>query len=201
MKKLSRSFYLNPDVVQLAKLLIGKRLVTLIEGNMTAGIITETEAYAGTTDRASHAFGNRHTMRTSTMYRQGGTAYIYLCYGLHSLFNVVTNQNGIPHAVLIRSILPEAGIDVMMKRRKNFDLKPKLTCGPGSMSRALGITTKLNGIDLTGNIIWIEDPRGSNSSKPSIISSTRIGVDYAGTDAELPWRFLLADTEWVSHPA
>src|ERR1017187_7820728 len=115
--KLKREFYLREDVVQIAKELLGKVLFTNIGGKITAGIITETEAYAGITDKASHAYNNRRTPRTETMYAEGGVAYVYLCYGIHHLFNVVTAQKDTPHAVLIRAIKPIEGIPAILKRR------------------------------------------------------------------------------------
>lgn len=169
----------------LAQELLGKVVVTNIDGAHTAGIITETEAYAGATDKASHAFGHRRTARTEVMYAVGGIAYIYLCYGIHHLFNVVTNQKGIPHAVLIRGIVPTEGKGTMRIRR-NGALTTK---GPGTTAQALGITTSLSGTDLCGNMIWIED-RGIVPEAGSVQIGPRIGVNYAGTDAALPYRFL-----------
>lgn len=186
--KLERSFYTRSNVVQIAKDLLGKYLYTCWNGKITGGIITETEAYAGITDRASHAYNNRRTQRTGIMYWQGGTAYIYLCYGIHSLFNVVTNVEGIPHAVLIRAIHPTDGIDLMLKRRNKKKSDKTLTRGPGSVSQALDIHYSHTGKDLLGDEIWIEDKEIKIHSK-KIIAGPRIGVDYAGEDAKLPYRF------------
>ncbi len=186
--KVERNFYLRNDVVQIARELLGKVLVTRIHGIITKGIISETEAYNGVVDRASHAYGGRRTKRTETMYKQGGTAYIYLCYGIHHLFNVVTNREGIPHAVLVRSLIPFEGIDTMKKRRKTNDVA-RLCSGPGSLTQAMGITTSYDGTDLTGNLIWLED-HGIKPSVAEISISSRIGVDYAGEDALLPYRFI-----------
>lgn len=196
-KKLSLSFYTREDVVTISRELLGKRLFTRIEGALTGGIITETEAYRGPEDRASHAFGGRRTPRTETMYAQGGTAYIYLCYGIHHLFNVVTNKKGTPHAALIRAIEPLEGIDFMLKRRKMKKMERIVTAGPGNMSRALGITVAKTGIDLLGNEIWIEDS-GSQPGATEVVSSKRIGVDYAGEHAERLWRFTVKGNIWVS---
>jgi DNA-3-methyladenine glycosylase len=187
--KLKRDFYLSEDVVSIAKELLGKYLYTNFEGIITSGIICETEAYAGVTDKASHAFGGRRTERTEIMYEQGGTAYVYLCYGIHSLFNVVTNFKDIPHAVLIRGIQPVEGIDKMLERTGKKKLDNNFGIGPGKVSKALGIHFKDTGIDLTGNIIWIED-KGFKINEKDIVASTRIGVDYAGEDALLPYRFI-----------
>lgn len=194
---LSRSFYIQPDVVSLARDLLGKRLCTRIDGKQASGIITETEAYAGTTDKASHAYGGRRTRRTEIMYGEGGTAYVYLCYGMHSLFNVVTNIVGVPHAVLIRGIQPCAGIEIMMQRRKKVKKGKEFSNGPGKIAEALGIHFSHSGLSLTQTTsrisapaIWIEE--AENKTIPNeIVITSRIGVDYAGQDAKLPYRFLL----------
>jgi DNA-3-methyladenine glycosylase len=190
MSKLDKDFFVREDVVQISRELIGKVLITEINGNRTAGIITETEAYAGAIDKASHAYNNRRTPRTEVMYSFGGVAYIYLCYGIHHLFNIVTNDKDIPHAILIRGIKPIEGIQIMLKRRNQKKLIDKLASGPGTLSKALGINTRLTGTDLSGNIIWVED-RGIIINSKDIIVGPRIGIDYAGEDAFLPYRFLL----------
>ena len=150
--------------------------------------MTETEAYNGIIDRASHAYGDRRTPRTEIMYRKGGTAYIYLCYGIHSLFNVVTNVENVPHAVLIRSILPIAGEKIILKRRNATHVLPGLFRGPGKVTVALGIHHSQTGTSLLGNKIWIED-QGIRISNSDIAVTPRIGVEYAGKDALLPYRF------------
>ncbi len=189
------SFYLRTDVVQIARELLGKHLFTHIDGAITSGIICETEAYAGISDRASHAYHNKRTPRTEIMYRQGGTAYVYLCYGMHSLFNVVTNQKDIPHAVLIRGILPDEGKEIMLQRAGKSSLTPDFGTGPGKVSKILGIHYSHTGLDLTVKCnnppcIWIED-RGYRIRPDQILTGTRIGIDYAGKDALLPYRFQL----------
>jgi DNA-3-methyladenine glycosylase len=191
--KLEESFYTRPDVVQIAKDLIGKFIFTNFDGGTTAGIIIETEAYEGVTDRASHAFGNRRTARTEIMYARGGVAYVYLCYGIHSLFNIVTNKQDIPHAVLIRGILPVEGVGIMMERAKKLSLKPGSGIGPGNVSKLLGIHYSHTGMDLSGDKIWLED-RGINLSD-EIITGTRIGVQYSGQDALLPYRFRVPENK------
>ncbi len=189
MSKLPKDFYLQDDVVSLSKQLLGKILFTKEGKITTAGIITETEAYAGVIDKASHAFGGRRTSRTETMYAVGGISYVYLCYGMYSLFNVVTNQKDIPHAVLVRAIKPLEGIEKILQRRKSEKLKKGLTTGPGKVSMALGINFRShNAQDLAGNKIWIED-RGIIIPERLINKGPRIGVDYAGEDAKLPHRF------------
>jgi len=188
--KIGSAFYQNPDVVEVARQLLGKVLFTRINNQLTGGIITETEAYNGIVDKASHAFGGRRTPRTEIMYSPGGTAYIYLCYGIHSLFNVVTNSEGIPHAVLIRSIVPFSGEKIMHSRRGIKVSASSLYNGPGKVCTALGIHYSLSGTSLSGNKIWIED-EGISIVKKQIEISPRIGVDYAGDDAQLPYRFVL----------
>ncbi len=186
--KLPRKFYQREGVVRVAKVLLGKVLFTKFNGVLTGGIITETEAYAGINDRASHAYNNRRTKRTEVMYAVGGTAYVYLCYGIHHLFNVVTNSEGTPHAVLIRGIKPIEGIKTIQKRRKKSGSDTYICNGPGTVSEGLGIKTVHTGIDLCGEIIWIED-KGIKVRQRDIIKNPRIGVDYAGADALLPYRF------------
>ena len=192
--KLSLDFYRRNDVVQVARELLGKIVYSFVDGKTTAGIITETEAYNGEIDRASHAFGGRRTARTEIMYKTGGIAYVYLCYGIHSLFNVVTNEENIPHAVLIRAIYPVVNFKEMQKRRTNIKSPiEKLCLGPGTVSQALGIHYSHSGKSLLGKEIWIED-NGIKIPSDKIISGARIGVDYAGKDALLPYRFRILDT-------
>ena len=186
MPKLKRSFYLRDDVVEVARDLLGKVLVTRFEGKITSGIICETEAYAGVIDRASHAFGGRRTARNEVMYGKGGTSYVYLCYGIHHLFNVVTHSAGTPHAVLVRAIHPLEGIELMRERRGGSARFS--TGGPGTLTRALGIRTAHNGTDLLSDTIHIEE-RSITIPERIIVAGPRIGVDYAGDDALLPYRF------------
>jgi DNA-3-methyladenine glycosylase len=195
--KLPESFYSRTDVVLIAKELLGKVLVTEIDGIRTAGMITETEAYAGETDKASHAYGGRRTRRTEVMYMHGGAAYVYLCYGIHHLFNVVTNVQDIPHAVLIRAVEPLEGIDTMLVRRRKEKLQPSLTAGPGAMSMALGIDTIHTGLSLQGQSIYIED-RGIKIKSKDIVAATRVGVAYALDDALRPYRFYIKGNAYVS---
>ena len=196
-EKLSRDFYLGNDVVALAKALIGKVLCTQINGIYTSGKIVETEAYCGATDKACHAHLNRRTKRTQIMFGNGGFAYVYLCYGIHHLFNLVTNTEDNADAILIRAIEPLEGKDAMMARRNLKKIEYRLTAGPGVMSSALGISTKHYGTDLTGNTIWIEDHK-ENIRPENLIASPRVGIDYAEEDALLPWRFRLANNPWCS---
>lgn len=189
--KISRDFYIREDVVQVARDLLGKYLFSNFDGRITAGVITETEAYEGVTDRASHAYGGRRTTRTEVMYARGGVAYIYLCYGIHSLFNIVTNREDIPHAVLIRGIEPVAGLEIMKIRANKPTLGKGAGSGPGKVSKLLGFHYSDTGTDLLGERIWLED-RGLNVGN-NIIAGPRIGVDYAGDDALLPYRFCISE--------
>ena len=197
MNKLTFSFYQTQDVVQIAKELLGKILVTNWEGIITSGRIVECEAYAGVIDKASHASGGRRTARNEIMYGEGGYAYVYLCYGIHHLFNVVTNSREIPHAILIRALDPLQGIEEMLLRTNKKRLDQTLTRGPGNVSKALGIFTKHSGTLLLGKKIFIRDD-GQKFGKKEIAASPRIGVDYAGKDALLPYRFYVKGNPFVS---
>lgn len=187
---LPQEFYLTPNVLDTSQKLLGKYLFTHIENKLTGGMITEVEAYAGPEDKASHAYQNRRTPRNEVMFSSGGVAYVYICYGMHVLFNVVTNRANIPHAILIRSILPMEGISFMQERRKKEFIDKSLTLGPGNLSKALGITRTLNGESLTGSTLWIED-KGVCVEKNNIVSTPRIGIDYAQEYIHVPWRFVL----------
>lgn len=196
MNKVNKDFYLQDNVLHLAQALLGKILYTNIDGHICSGVIVETEAYKAPEDKASHAFGNKKTNRTSTFYLEGGVAYVYLCYGIHSLFNIVTNQADIPHAILVRAIAPVTGIDKMMERRGKSTLDNTLTRGPGAVAQALGITRIHNAISLVENTIWIKD--NAVEQNITIASGSRIGVGYAEEYAYKPWRFWIADSKWVS---
>lgn len=198
-RKLQFSYYLNPDVLFLAKDLLGKVLFTQINGEVTAGVIIETEAYFGIKDKASHAYGGRRTNRTETLYSEGGISYVYLSYGIHHLFNVVSSVEGEPHAVLIRGIEPLIGKDIMELRRNMSASKPAISSGPGSAAKALGIDSSFNRKDLTGEEIWIED-HGIRYNADEIVSTPRVGVAYAQEDALLPWRFFIKGNKYVSKP-
>ncbi len=188
---LPKDFYLSTDVIGIAKELLGKILISYIDRKLTAGIIVETEAYMAPADKASHAYNNKKTQRTITMFQAGGIAYVYLCYGMHNLFNVVTGPKHTPHAILIRALEPCVGLDIMQNRLQN---SKKLTKGPALLTKALNITTKHNGIQLVKKQIWIEHHITPNK----IIATTRIGVNYAKEYALKPWRFYIADNPWIS---
>lgn len=197
--KLKEEYYLNEDVVSLAKDLLGKILYTKIDNEITAGIIVETEAYFGIKDKASHAYGGRRTNRTETMYGNGGIAYVYLCYGMHNLFNIVSSKENDPHAVLIRGIEPLVGINIIEQRRNMPHTKGAISAGPGSAAKALGIDKTFNAKNLTGDEIWIED-HAIRYQDENIAATPRVGIAYAKEHALLPWRFFVKDNKYVSKP-
>lgn len=194
--KLPREFYQRKNVVRIARELLGKALFTNIDGVITGGFIVETEAYSWK-ERGCHAYNNRKTSRNAVMFAEGGHSYVYLCYGMYHLFNVVTNIVGTADAVLVRALEPFTGIPEMKIRRGKIRGDLHLTSGPGKLSKALGIDRSLNAKSLFDNEIWIEDA-GRNIPGRNIIASPRIGIDYAGDDARLPWRFAVKDSRWVS---
>lgn len=190
---MSLEFYARNDVVQIAYELLGKVLYTSLNDEITAGIITETEAYAGVIDKASHAYNNRRTARTEMMYRKGGTAYVYLCYGIHALFNVVTSVGDEPHAVLVRGIEPLHGIEFMKQRSAKDKLVSKSGIGPGNVAKLLGIRVMDSGLDMCNDLpgerkIWIQD-EGIIVKNDDVKTGPRVGIDYAAEDALLPYRF------------
>jgi DNA-3-methyladenine glycosylase len=200
MTKLDRSFYLK-DTITVARQLLGKLLVHEVDGKRISGIIVETEAYLGTIDRAAHSFGGRRTLRNEVMYSLGGHAYIYFIYGMYYCFNVVTGHEGVPEAVLVRALEPVGGLDFMAAARYKNDYAPlssrkriNLTNGPGKLCIALAIDRSLNGEDLCGSRIYIED----RTDIPDICSAKRIGIDYAGDDRDLPLRFYIQHNKYVS---
>jgi DNA-3-methyladenine glycosylase len=196
MNILPVSFYLRPDVVQIARELLGKVLVTNWNGEYTSGRIVETEAYAGELDQASHAYRGI-TPRTTVMFGEGGVAYVYLCYGIHQMFNIVTNVKGTAHAILIRAVEPMEGVDIMLRRTGKKVLDKTLTRGPGNVGKAFGFHTAQCGLSLQSKDLFIADD-GFTVNKTSVITSTRIGVDYAGEDALLDYRFYIKGNPYVS---
>lgn len=194
--KLSEDFYHRSDVVKIARELLGKYLFTRTGNEVTGGLIVETEAYSWK-ERGCHAYGGKMTNRNQIMFDWGGHAYVYLCYGMHNLFNVVTNVQGKADAILIRAIQPVMGISVMQQRRGIISNPYQLTSGPGKLTKALGIDRNWNGLHLQGEEVWIES-EGISISRKNIQVSKRIGIDYAGTDANLPWRFTIRDNPWIS---
>ena len=199
--KLTKDYFLTDDVVAVARDLIGKSLFTMVDGQLAGGVICETEAYKGTNDRASHAFGGRRTKRNEMMYHEGGVAYVYLCYGMHHLLNFVTNAADIPDAVLIRGIVPTHGEELMLHRTGKRKITRDIGIGPGKVSKLLGLTVADNGLSLCGDRLWIED-RGLLVPDSAIQVTPRIGVDYAGEDAKRLYRFVLSiEQASPGHPA
>ena len=196
LKKLPTSFYLQDDVLIIAKELLGKILVTNYNGQFTAGRIVETEAYKGESDKASHASKGR-TARTQIMFGEGGRSYIYLCYGIHQMFNIVTNKEGIPDAILIRAVEPLHGMDYMLQRTGKKKLDASITRGPGNVGKALGFHTSQSGSPVTGADLYIADD-GYKLLPSEINASPRIGVDYAGDHALYHYRFFIKGNPYVS---
>jgi DNA-3-methyladenine glycosylase len=195
-KKLAREFYTRADVLEVARDLLGKKLVVPNRsGSRVSGIIVETEAYRGPEDRASHAFGGRRTNRTETMYALGGTAYVYFVYGMYNQFNVVTNVEDIPHAILVRALEPIEGLDIIRRRRPGRS-EYEWTSGPGRLCKSLGIDRKLDKADLLGDRVWLEE--GVSISPREIARGPRIGIDYAEKWITKPWRFWVRDNPFVS---
>lgn len=208
MARLPRDFYLG-DTVEIARSLLGKYLVRRIDGETLVCRITETEAYVGSCDRACHAYGYRKTARNSVMFGPPGHAYIYFIYGMHFCLNFVTEPEGEPSAVLLRSVEPIHGFDRIAQarfgvtaaemtpyQRKNF------MNGPGKVCKGLSLSTEYNATDLTGETLFLCDspkdvglPCPILPRKEHIVSGPRIGVDYAGEDKDLPWRFRLIKGE------
>ncbi|PYS32606.1 MAG: DNA-3-methyladenine glycosylase [Acidobacteria bacterium] len=196
MKKLAREFYTRSDVLEVARDLLGKRLVVPNRsGVRVAGIIVETEAYRGPEDKASHAYNGRRTRRTETMYGVGGTAYVYFVYGMYHQFNVVTSVEDIPHAILVRAVEPVEGLDIIRRRRPGR-FEHELTSGPGRLCVAMGIDRRLDKADVLGDRVWIEE--GVTVSGRQIARGPRIGIDYAEEWVKKPWRFWIRDNPFVS---
>ncbi|HEX7905638.1 MAG TPA: DNA-3-methyladenine glycosylase [Chitinophagaceae bacterium] len=197
LNKLPLTFYQRKDVLQISRELLGKLLVTNWDGVTTSGRIVEVEAYEGIIDKASHAYNGRRTARNEIMYADGGMAYVYLCYGIHHLFNVVTHNRDTPHAILIRALEPVKGIPAMLQRTGKEKADNTLTRGPGNVSKALGILTMHSGYSLLSKELFIADD-GFSFGKNEIQASPRIGVDYAGTHALWPYRFYIKGNPFVS---
>jgi len=196
MQKLPREFYLSKNTAKIARYLLGKLLVVPDNtGRRVSGMIVEVEAYLGQADRAAHSFGGRRTARNEVMYGGGGHVYVFFVYGMYYQLNVVTGPAEHPHAILIRGMEPVEGIEVMRERRGKMK-DTNLTSGPGKLSIAFGVTRDLNGSDLTDDRIWLEEYR--SFSKKQIEIGKRIGIDYAGEDAERLLRFWVRENPFVS---
>lgn len=192
MNRLQKSYFLQHDVLAIARDLLGKYVFTQKEGQLSGGIISEVEAYKGLEDKASHAYRGRRTRRNEMMYHEGGVAYMYLCYGIHSMLNFVTNVQDVPDAILIRGIIPTHGEELMLQRTGKRTMSASIGSGPGKVSKLLGLTTADNGCPLDGDALWVED-RGLRVLDDTVMVTPRIGVDYAGDDALLPYRFVLKE--------
>ncbi len=194
-----KDYYQSTNVCNLAKHLLGKIIISRIDNKFCSAIISETEAYQGPHDRASHSYNNRRTPRNNTMYLEGGRAYIYICYGMHHLFNVVTAPENIAHAILIRAVDPIEGVEYMLKRRSLIKMESRVTKGPGALSVALGINKTLDGIELWNNSspLQIHDD-GVIIDKIDIGVSPRIGVESSGEAAFYPWRYFIKSSRYVS---
>ena len=189
MIRVQKSYLLGNDVESMARSLLGTYLFTKKEGQLAGGILTEVEAYKGIGDRASHAYGGRRTRRNEMMYHEGGVVYMFLCYGMHAMLNFVTNAEDVPDAILVRGLLPTHGEELMLQRTGKLRGGASLTDGPGKVCKALGLTVADNGVSLDGDTVWLED-RGLSVPDDKVEITPRIGVDYAGEDAKLPYRFL-----------
>ena len=197
MRKLPLDFYRRKDVVSIARELLGKIIVTRFDGKVTSGRIVESEAYVALTDKASHSFAGRRTSRNEHMYAAPGTAYVYICYGMHQMFNIVTNEEEIPDAILIRAIEPLKGIDVMLQRTGKIKVDYTLTKGPGNVGKALGIFKHHSGLHLLDDEIYLLNDEFVLEEN-QIGTSGRIGVASAGADALLPYRFYVRGNKYVS---
>jgi DNA-3-methyladenine glycosylase len=199
INKLAQSFYQREDVLKIATELLGKDLYTNIGGQLCGGNIVETEAYRGPDDRGSHAYNGRRTPRNEMMYQAGGLVYMYICYGIHDMLNIVSGKKGMSHAILIRALEPHTGIDIMRERRKIFNKDQRLCQGPGALACAMGLNKTHNGIDLQDDMIWITDT-GKKYSADEILASPRIGMNFEGPYKLIPWRFYLKGNPYVSRP-
>lgn len=198
-QKLPLSFYRRDDVVSIARELLGKHLYTRVDGQICGGTIIETEAYRGPDDRGSHAYLNKITPRNQMMYKAGGKVYMYICYGIHDMLNIVTGEEGMSHAILIRAIEPHTGIEAMRERRDIYDNDRRLCQGPGALAKALGLKKHFNGVDILGDEIWIEE---SNIvyTEQQVVEAPRVGMNFEGPYKTIPWRFYVKGNQYVSRP-
>ena len=198
--KLDRGFYLRPGL-EVARDLIGKRLVRRSPEGVCAGIIVEAEAYLGPEDAGAHSYGGRPTPRTAIQYGPGGFAYVFMIYGMYNCLNVVANTEGKPEVVLLRALEPAEGVELMTERRGRGRKRPpklrELCGGPGKLCVALDIRREHNGADLCGEELFLEE---GQDPAPELVTDRRVNIDYAGAAADYPWRFLLKDSPFVSVP-
>lgn len=199
--KILESNFFKRDTVEVAKNLLGKKIIRNISGNFFCAKIVETEAYLGLEDKACHSYGGNITKRNEILYKEAGTIYVYMIYGMYNLLNIVTKSEIYPEAVLIRAVEPIENFDDFAVNRfgkiyKDLSTyqKKNLTNGPGKLSMAMGIDRALNGKILSPDYLFIED----GEYVKNIIETKRIGIDYAGEDANLPLRFYIEDNPYVS---
>lgn len=197
--KVPLSFFQDDDVVSLSSQLVGMHLYTRIDGQLAGGIIVETEAYRGPEDRGSHAYNHRRTARNDVMYSKGGVVYMYICYGIHDMLNIVTGREGDSHAILIRAIEPTTGLEVMRLRRGFVNDDKRLCRGPGALAKALGLGKIHNGASLDGDTVWVED-RGLQLSSDKIVARPRIGLNIDEPYKSIPWRFYIRGNKYISRP-
>lgn len=193
--KLERSFYMR-DALTVSRELVGKVLVHETSDGITKGRIVEIEAYKGDIDKAAHSYGRKRTERTEIQFGPGGYAYIYFIYGMHFCMNVVTGAKNSPEAILLRALEPLDGIALMEERRKT-GRKSSLCNGPGKLCRAMGIDKSCYGLDLCGNRLYVEDD-GWEAGPGKVMTTKRINIDYAEEAVDFPWRFILADSPYLS---
>ena len=199
-KIIPKNYYQNQDILFLAKDLLGKVLCTDFNGEYCEAKIIETEAYKAPEDKGSHAYQNLRTKRTETMFQAGGHAYVYLCYGIHSMVNVVTGPENLAHAILIRAVEPMNNIQIMKDRVKTKKKDFLLGSGPGNVCKAMGISTDNNGVELfKKGKIWIKDSK-EIIDQSNIVASPRVGIAYAEQWAHKKWRFYIKDHPSVSKP-
>jgi len=191
-------FFQRPDVLTIARELLGKHVFTCLDGEITGGRIVETEAYRHEGDPSLTLHVQRKARQAQALYQPGGHAYLYTVYRVHTLFNITAHDAQHPDTVLIRAIEPLVGTDVMLRRRGLAAVARNLTAGPGVLSQALGLTPALSGELVSGPHIWFEDA-GEVLTDEQITASSRVGLEYAGVEAvALPWRFRLKDSKWTS---
>jgi DNA-3-methyladenine glycosylase len=182
--------------LDLAKELLGMKLIHVDDKGTTSGYIVETEAYLGPEDRAAHSFNNRRTARTEVMYDEAGTIYTYFIYGMHVCFNIVSGPVNKPEAILIRALQPIEGIEQMKERRVRAKSEIQLTNGPGKLSKAMGFTLSDNGKKMNEENIRIEE--GMRFRPNEISSGPRIGIQYAEEAVHFPYRFWIKNNPYVS---
>jgi DNA-3-methyladenine glycosylase len=195
MERLHQAFYLD-DAVTVARRLVGAHIVRILNGTTMVARIVETEAYMAPEDKASHAVNGRRTKRTRVFYEQGGTAYVYLIYGMHHCLNVVTNEPEVPHAVLVRAAEPVEGLELMRRNRgSTARADNELTNGPGKLCSALAIDLRFNGVDLCSSPALF---LASGETPQGLEVSPRRNIDYAEEYRSKPWRFYDAGSKSVS---